>query len=97
MSAYLVANCRITNPEGFQAYLQQDPALAKYGGEVVAADLASEPLEGTPAPRTVILRFESKEAARSWYHSAEYQAVVHYRLDNSEDSIMMVCDGWEPA
>ncbi len=59
MSAYLVANHRITNPEGFQAYLQQDPALAKYpSGEVVAADLASEPLEGTPAPRTVILRFE---------------------------------------
>lgn len=97
MSAYLVANCRITNPEGFQTYLQQDVALAKYGGEVVAADLASEPLEGTPAPRTVILRFESKEAARSWYESAEYQAVIHYRLNNSEDNTLVICDGWAPA
>jgi uncharacterized protein (DUF1330 family) len=97
MSAYLVANCRITNQDGFRRYLQQDHALAKYGGEVLAADLASDPVEGKPAPRTVIIRFESKEAARGWYESAEYQAIVHYRLDNSEDSILLICDGWPPA
>jgi uncharacterized protein (DUF1330 family) len=97
MSAYLVANCRITNQEGFRKYLQQDYALAKYGGEVLAADFASEALEGKPAPRTVIIRFESKEAARGWYESAEYQAIVHYRLDSSEDGIVVICDGWERA
>jgi uncharacterized protein (DUF1330 family) len=97
MSAYMVVNCRITNREGFREYLQQDHALAKYGGDVVAADFASEPVEGKPAPRTVIIRFESKAAARRWYESAEYQAVIHYRLDSSEDSIALFCDGWEPA
>ena len=95
MSAYLVVNCTITNQEGFRKYLQQvQQALdifPKYGAEILAADNASEPVEGNPGPRTVIIRFASKEAARNWYESAEYQAVLHHRLDNSE-GIGEFCD-----
>ena len=85
MSAYFVVNYKITNQEGYQKYLQQaGDSLAKHGGEVLAADRASEPVEGAAGPVTVIIRFESKEAARGWYESADYQAVVRHRLDNSE-------------
>ena len=85
MSAYFVVNYTITNQEGYQKYLQQaGDSLAKHGGEVLAVDRASEPVEGEPGPVTVIIRFESKEAARGWYESADYQAVVRHRLDNSE-------------
>lgn len=97
MSAYFVVNCTITNQEGYQKYLQRaGDTLAKYGAEVLAADNASEPVEGNPGPRTVILRFASKEAARSWYESADYQAVLHHRLDNSE-GIGVLCDALASA
>jgi uncharacterized protein (DUF1330 family) len=69
MSAYLVVNCTITNQEGFRKYFQQVQQAVdifpKYGAEILAADNASEPVEGNPGPRTVIIRFASKEAARA--------------------------------
>ena len=53
----------------------------KYGGELVAFDVAAETIEGAPpGPQTVIIKFESKEAAKTWYQSEEYQAVVGKRL-----------------
>ena len=39
MSAYLVANYQITNPEGYNAYPPAVvPTIAAHGGEVVIAD-----------------------------------------------------------
>ncbi len=93
MPAYFVVNYRITNQEGYQKYLQAaGSTLAEHGGEVLVADFASEPVEGQPAPVTIVIRFESKDAARGWYESPEYQAVVHYRLDNTE-GFGVFCDG----
>jgi uncharacterized protein (DUF1330 family) len=85
VSAYVVASYRITNPEAFAEY--PAPAIQtilQHGGEVLAADQQSEVVEGEPAPVTVILRFPSKDAARTWYRSDEYQQVVHLRTDNTE-------------
>ena len=46
-----------------------------------AFDVAAKTIEGTPpGPQTVILKFESTEAAKAWYESPEYQAVVGKRL-----------------
>ena len=39
-------------------------------------------IEGeTDLPRTVVLRFDSREAAMSWYDSPAYQAVPPLRLE----------------
>ena len=39
-------------------------------------------MEGTaPGPQTVIIKFESTDAAKAWYNSSEYQAVVGKRLE----------------
>ena len=47
----------------------------------MAFDVAAETIEGTPpGPQTVILKFESTEAAKAWYESPAYQAVVGKRL-----------------
>jgi uncharacterized protein (DUF1330 family) len=97
MSAYFVVNYRITNQEGYQKYREQaGNTVAKHGGEVLVADFASEPVEGKPAAVTVVIRFELKEAMRGWYESPEYQAAVHYRLDNSE-GLAVLCDGLLPT
>jgi uncharacterized protein (DUF1330 family) len=49
-------------------------------------------MEGKPGEVTVVIRFESKEAMRGWYESPEYQAAVHYRIDNTEGHAAL-CDG----
>ena len=96
MSAYFVVNYRITNQEGYQKYLDSaGNTVAEHGGEVLVADFASESVEGEPAPVTVVIRFESKEAMRGWYDSPGYQAAVPHRLGNSE-GFSVVCEGLQP-
>ncbi len=95
MSAYLVANYRITNPDGYSAYPPAVvPTIVAHGGEVMIADYDSEVIEGDPASVTVVVKFADKEAARTWYNSAEYQEIIAYRTDNSEGSLLFV-DGFD--
>lgn len=90
MAAYLIANYRITNPETYEAYPPAAiPTLSAHDVEVLVADYDSEPIEGNPSSVTVVLKFASKEAARAWYDSPEYQDVVHLRTDNSEGFIVL--------
>jgi uncharacterized protein (DUF1330 family) len=95
MAAYVVANYRVTNPE---AYTDYPPAVVKtlldHGAEILAADYDSEILEGATFAVTIILKFHTKEAARAWYNSPEYQKIIHYRTDNSEGSVL-IADEYE--
>ena len=92
MSGYFVANYTVTNDDGYRRYLEEvGDTLRAHGAEVLVADYASESVEGTPSPVTVVLRFDSKEAARGWYESPEYQAVLSHRLDNTE-GVAVFCD-----
>jgi len=52
---------------------------------MVTIDVAAKTIEGTPpGPQTVILKFESTDAAKAWYESPAYQAVVGKRLAATE-------------
>jgi uncharacterized protein (DUF1330 family) len=94
MSAYMVFNYAITNPEGYKAYPPAaGPTLASHGAEVLVADYESEVTEGVPGHVTVVLRFESKEAARAWYESTEYQTARGLRTANT-DGHAVICDGF---
>lgn len=84
-AAYVVANFRITDAQAYAAY----PPLAGLtvvasGAEILVADPESEAMDGQPEHVTVVIKFPSKEAARAWYNSAEYQEIVHLRTDNTE-------------
>jgi uncharacterized protein (DUF1330 family) len=94
MSAYMVFNYAITNSDGYGAYpLAAMPTLGSHGAEVLVADYKSDAKEGAPGHVTVVLRFDSKEAALGWYESPEYQAIVHHRTDNVE-GVAVLCDGF---
>ena len=41
---------------------------------------------------TIVLRFSSKEAARTWYDSPEYQAIVGLRTDNTDGFVVFDSD-----
>ncbi len=94
MSAYLVYSYTVTNPDAYPTYPSAAmPTLDGHDVEVLVADYESEPMEGSPAPVTVVLRFESKEAARAWYESNAYQAIKHHRTENTEGFVAL-CDGF---
>ncbi len=94
MTAYFIASYRITDPAGYGSYVPAVmPTLLAADCEVLAADYASQAIEGAPGEVTVILKFASKAAAMAWYDSPEYQAIKHHRLDNSEGTAVIV-DQW---
>ena len=96
MSGYFVANYEIVNEEAYQGYLQRvGDTLRAHGAEVLVADYKSVGIEGSPAPVTVVIRFESKEAAQRWYHSTEYQTVIRHRTENTA-GVAAFCDSYTP-
>ena len=91
MSGYVVANYDVTNPEGYKAYLAAvGSTLTSHGAEVLVADSDCEVREGSPRRVMIVLRFDSSEAARGWYESPEYQAIVDHRTSNS-DGFLVIC------
>jgi len=83
MAAYFIAQYVVNNPALYGEYgMGAGPTVAKYGGELVAFDVAAETIEGTPpGPQTVIIKFEDVARAKAWYNSPEYQAVGGKRLE----------------
>lgn len=82
MAAYFIAQYVVNDPKLYREYQAgAGQTLQSAGGEVVAFDVAAETIEGTPpGPHTVIVKFASVEAAKAWYQSPAYQAVVGKRL-----------------
>jgi len=95
MVAYVINEIVITEPERFQTYADQVPAIiAQYGGEYVVRGGAPERVDGPEPPhRLVVLRFPSREAARAWRRSPEYQAILPIREATSTSRVYIV-DGY---
>lgn len=73
MTAYIIAEVDVTDPETYKAYTALVPAsLARYGGRFLVRGGASVALEGESPKRIVVLEFDTSEAARRWYDSREY-------------------------
>ena len=82
MAAYFIAQYVVNDPKLYREYqAAAGPTIQEHGGEVVVFDVAAETIEGAPpGPQTVVLKFDSTEAAKAWYGSPGYQAVVGKRL-----------------
>ena len=82
MPAYFIAQYVVNDPKLYREYQAgAGPTIQAAGGELVAFDVAAETIEGNPpGPQTVIVKFESAAAAKAWYQSPAYQAVVGKRL-----------------
>ena len=86
MAAYFIAQYLVKDPALYREYQGgAGPTIEAHGAELVVFDAAAETMEGTPpGPQTVVLKFESTEAAKAWYESEEYQAVVGKRLEATD-------------
>lgn len=62
----------------------------EFGGKLVSVDEDVDIVEGSwPFTRTVLIEFPSKQQARAWYESDEYQAVVGLRHDSATSNLVI--------
>jgi uncharacterized protein (DUF1330 family) len=96
MPAYFVFHNRVVDDAKLQEYVPKAvESLAPYSPELLVLDDNSQVIEGsTNLPRTVVVKFESREAAMDWYNSPAYQAVLPMRLQATEGFALLV-DGFE--
>ena len=89
MKGYVIANVSVEDAAGYEGYRSQTAAIIeKYGGRFLVRGGAIEVKEGEPGiARLVILEFPSVEAARLFYDSPEYQAVLPIRLDTANSTL----------
>lgn len=86
MAAYLIAQVHIRDAQTYRRYAARaGEIIAKYGGRFLARGGATEILEGDCLERrVVIIEFPSMEAARTFYHSEEYQQAKQIRTPVSD-------------
>ena len=95
MSAYIIAQINVTNPEKYQEYAKlAGPASAKHGGRFLVRGGTKTTLEGDiPYQRIVVTEFPDVEAAKRFYHSVEYQAAREKRLGAADFNMVIVESG----
>jgi len=92
MSAYVVVDIDVFNPEEYQEYIKLAPAaVAACGGKYLARGAKAEVLEGSWVPkRLVILEFESVEKAKAWLESPEYQPARQMRHRTARTNMVVI-------
>ena len=88
---YVVANIRVKDQEKFQQFSgMAGPAIKKYGGKVLARGPDADRLEGNVSGIVMMIEFESKEAANTFYYSEDYQAAKAVREACSDTDFMII-------
>ena len=94
MTAYLIVETDITDPEQYERYKAASPdAVAAGGGRFLVRGGELAVLEGDWSPkRLVMVEFEDLEAAKRFYESPEYQAALKLR-EGAANLRMVVVEG----
>jgi len=92
MSAYVVVDIEVTDPEGYKEYVKVAPQTVElYGGKYIARGGHNETLEGKwQAKRLVILEFPSVEQAKKWLDSPEYAPARKLRHQYARTNMVVV-------
>ena len=92
MAAYLVFHNRVTNAEKMQEYLAKvRETMAAYHPEILVFAEHAEVLEGqVNLPRTIVMKFASRDATLTWYNSPAYQKMLPLRLAATESFAVLV-------
>ncbi len=95
MTAYVIAQLTVSDPEGFEAYRKAaEPVAEAYGGRFLVKGSTLSALEGAPdRPSVLVVEFPDIAAAQRFYDSPEYRAILPMRLNSSEGSVIVVEGG----
>jgi uncharacterized protein (DUF1330 family) len=87
---YVILTEAIKDPEGMKAY-GQAARTTMSGATALAVDTAPTVLEGTwHGDQTVVLEFESVDAARAWYESEGYQNAAKLRHAAADCNVVII-------
>ena len=90
---YYLGSYEIDDPARFQGYPPMVMALLpKYGGVVLASDVAGTVVEGTAKRMNAIIRFPSKEAALGLYNDPAYQDAKRLRQSTTSNISMVLVE-----
>lgn len=92
MHAYAIAHLRqVTMGQPIATYLERiDATLDTYQGKFLVHGGAMDVLEGDFNSVVVIVAFPDIDAARAWYKSDAYQAILPLRTENSQGNVFIV-------
>ena len=96
MTAYMIAQVDVTDPEKFEDYRALVPdTLNKYGGKYIVRGGEMAVLEGEMAyPRVVVIAFPDLDAIKRWHASEEYAGALAMR-QASADSVLIGVEGYD--
>lgn len=92
MSAYLIIEATPSDADRFREYEQQSlPLVLKYGGEPLARDTDSLPIERDDRPAiAVVIRFPDKQAVLNYFDAPEYQPLRKFRQSFTEARALVI-------
>lgn len=92
MSAYVILDIAVHDPDLFEQYKKIAPAtISAYGGRYLARGGNAEALEGDWSPnRMVILVFDNAETAKKWLNSPEYREARSMRNQAATSHTILV-------
>ncbi len=95
--AYMLVEMKITDPEGYKAYMAAAPsAVQEFGGEYLVRGGRHQTIEGDWQPaRVAMLRFPSFEKAKAFYDSESYVQARAKRAGLTEYFNMVLVEGVE--
>lgn len=92
MSAYIIVNIEVTDPEPYERYKQMAHAtVVAYGGRYLVRGGPAERLEGGWEPkRVVVLEFPDAARAKAWWSSDDYRPAKELRQACAESDMILV-------
>ena len=92
MAGYVIARVQVDDPEAYKKYTAKTPGvIAQYGGKFIVRGGEVQSVEGEPEERrVVVIEFEDMEAARKFYFSDDYQAIIPLRQAASSGQVFLV-------
>jgi len=87
---YAVAEIEVTDPAGWQKYVQALPAtLAPFNARTIIR-AKPQAVEGDAPKAFALIAFDNVEAVRSWYNSPAYQAIIPLRTSSAKTTAFIV-------
>ena len=95
MSAYIIVDVSVNDPDRYEAYKAMvPPTLEPFGGKFLVRGGNNEVLEGDWSPsRTVVIAFDSMENAKAWHDSEIYREARDLRQATATTSMIVVEGG----
>jgi len=92
MTAYIIVEISINNPQEYEAYKKLTPAsITAYDGKFIVRGGQTETLEGEWEPeRIVVLEFPSVERAKAWWNSDIYSKAKTIRQKVAKTKMIVV-------